>query len=150
MASSTESGLSVFTSVCPLCPACPPGFRPLFSRRGLVRRRISSFIFSLEGGVLLLLEFLPGASHLPRRFSNSFIHAFFLQIVTFKPSMFWLRTRISSRCASMILRSFSSSSVRLLSTSAMSVTTCFIGVKVQKNSNLRKRNTKLFYTFFVG
>ena len=62
MQSSTTSGVSSIFLKCPSCPGCPPGFNPLFARRVFVRRITSSFIRSLDGGTLLLQEFLSGSS----------------------------------------------------------------------------------------
>ena len=51
----------------PHAQAAQPGLRPLFFRKDFVRRITSAFIFSLEGGVLLLFEFLSGFSYFSSR-----------------------------------------------------------------------------------
>ena len=52
MCSMTTSGVCFTCKVFPLCPGCPPGLRPVFTRRllGLINGL-------LEGGLLLLVLF---------------------------------------------------------------------------------------------
>ena len=59
----------------------PPGSFPDGLRNNLVRRIISAFISSFEGGVLLLPEVLGGSSYVDRRRrSSSFSFSFFLSV----------------------------------------------------------------------
>ena len=146
---STESGLSVFKSVQPLCPACPPGLRPLVLRSVLVRRTTSSCIFSLEGGVLLLLEFLSGVSYFARRFLRSSIIALRLLTSTFSLLMLRLRLHIVSCCESMVFCIDPSFSFMLFSTSAISVTVSFTDTKVRKKSEINKQKQNYFHTYFA-
>lgn len=52
-------------SVVCLMPRLPARFKAALFRKDFVRRITSAFIFSLEGGVLLLFEFLSGFSCFP-------------------------------------------------------------------------------------
>ena len=85
-------------NLCPSCPFCPPGFLPLGLRRLLVLLTTSSFMRSLLGGVLLLLEFLSGFSYLAKR-SRKFVSSVsFLRIWRFRAFMLRLNLIISAYC----------------------------------------------------
>src|SRR5690554_7970554 len=66
MCHSTVSGTSVIFNVLPSLPFCPPGLRPVCSRKLLRWGRFSSF----DGGMELLLLFF-GVSYLDKRFFNT-------------------------------------------------------------------------------
>src|SRR5574344_601239 len=130
--SSVTSGVEVFISVCPSCPLCPPGFLSLLLRNDLVRRKTSSFIFSLLGGVLLLPLSFVGSSYFDRRFLNSlfsFVRCSFERV----------RLQIIVCCSSMVLRIDETSLVSFLSTTDMSVTCLFIDAKVRKILGIYKK-----------
>ena len=131
MQSSTTSGVSSIFLKCPSCPGCQPGSNPLFARRVFVRRITSSFIRSLDGGTLLLQEFLSGSSYLERRLRKSRFS--FRSLSTLR-----CRQTISVCCASMVSRIDCTSFVRLSSIADMSVTCSFIGIKVRKISDMSK------------
>src|SRR5574344_2544990 len=130
--SSVTSGVAVFASVCPSCPGCPPGFLPLLLRNDLVRRTTSSFILSLQGGVLLLSLSFVGSSYFDRRFLNSLFSLV-------RRSFARVRLQIIVCCSSMVLRIEETSLVSFSSTADMSVTCLFIDAKVRKISGIYKK-----------
>ena len=141
--SSVSSGVCAFFKVQPSCPSCPPGFLPVGLRRVLVRRITSAFIFSLEGGVLLLPEFLFGVSYLASFSSNSFIRLSRLRKSALSLSILRFNRHISVCCEPIVSRSNRTSSVMASSVSYMSVTASFIGTKIQKISE----TTYLFHNY---
>ena len=131
-------------NLCPSCPFCPPSFLPLGLRRLLVLLITSSFIRSLLGGVLLLLEFLSGFSYLAKR-SRKFISSVsFLRISRFRAFMLRFNFIISAYCWLTVARNNRISSVMPCNTFDMSVTCSFIGIKVQRKSEIRKKNKHLY------
>ena len=124
-----SSGTEEQDNLCPSCPFCPPGFLPLGLRRLLVLLTTSSFIRSLLGGVLLLLEFLSGFSYLAKR-SRKFVSSVsFLRIWRFRAFMLRFNFIISAYCWLIVSRNNHISSVMSCNTFDMSATCSFIGTK---------------------
>ena len=131
MQSSTTFGFSVIFLLCASCPGCPPGLRPLFFRKDFVRRITSAFIFSLEGGVLLLFEFLSGFSYFSSRLRR-------LRFSFWSLSTLRRKFAFSVCSASMASCIHSISDVSLFKACDISVTCLFIDTKVQKISEISK------------
>ena len=148
MSSIISSGDGEQDSLWPSCPACPPGFFPLGLRRLFVLLTISSFMLSLLGGVLLLLEFFLGFSYLDRRSLSLAFSSSFLRIWWFRASMLRFSLAISAYCWSMVSRINLISTVMSCSTFDMSVTCSFIGIKVQKISHIRKKYRHFILSFY--
>ena len=142
--SSVLSGVCVICKVVPSCPSCPPGFLPVGLRRVLVRRMASAFMLSLEGGVLLLSEFLSGVLYLASSVSNSSIRLSRLRNSALSLSILRFNWHMSECCEAIVSRINRISSAMVCSASDMSVTFSFTGTKVRKISE----NTKLFHNYF--
>ncbi len=67
MQSSTTFGFSVIFLLCASCPGCPPRFKAALLSQGFCAPNHFGFHLSLEGGVLLLFEFLSGFSYFSSR-----------------------------------------------------------------------------------
>ena len=102
----------------------------------------------LACGVLLLLEFLSGFSYLAKR-SRKFISSVsFLRISRFRAFMLRFNLIISAYCWLTVQRNNRISSVMPCNTFDMSVTCSFIGIKVQRKSEIRKKDG-YFYNLYT-
>ena len=131
----------------PVMSLLPSRLLALGLRRFFVLLTISSFIRSLPGGVLLLLEFLSGFSYLAKR-SRKFVSSVsFLRIWRFRAFMLRFNLTISAYCSLTVSRNSRISSVMSCNTFDISVTCSFIGVQVRKISRIRKENTHHYSLF---
>ena len=108
----------------------------------------SSFIRSLLGGVLLLLEFLSRFSYLAKR-SRKFISSVsFLRVSRFRAFMLRFNLIISAYCWLTVQRNNRISFVIPCNTFDVSVTCSFIGIKMQRKSEIRKKDGN-FYNLYT-
>lgn len=115
------------SSVLPPCPACPSGLFPDGLRNDLVRRMISAFIGSFEGGVPLLPGVIGGSSCLDRsRWSSPF--SFFLPECLSKRPDF-----LESDPARPV--NLTNGHILRIDGPLMSLTCCFTGIKMKKLSD---------------